>query len=222
MENLKTIKKLYIFKNLEDNEIMALLRCFNVKILNFREKKKIASRLDKIDSLYIILSGRVRESWYNSKGDLITSVDYTDGDVIGLEYISEQRKTFSGEIITLEETQVMSVDSFRFLNPCNNFCPRHTKAINNSFSLLAKQNMKLLNRIKEMSMPTTKEKVMTYLMNVRSQLKSNSFDIPYNRQEMADYLGVERSALSKELSDLQKEGYIVYHKNHFQIKKALS
>ena len=222
MENLKSIKKLYLFKNLEDNEIMALLRCFNVKILNFKERKKIATRLDKIESLYILLSGRVRESWYNNEGELITSIDYTEGDIIGLEYVSGQRKTFTGEIVALEDTQVMSVDSFRFINPCNNFCPRHTRVINNCFSLLAKQNIKLLNRIKEISMPTTKEKVMTYLYNVRATVKSNTFNIPYNRQELADYLGVERSALSKELSDLQKEGYIVFQKNHFELKKTLS
>lgn len=222
MENLKSIKKIFLFKNLEEHEITALLRCFNVKILNFREKKKIASRLDKIETLYIILSGRARESWYNSEGDLITTVDYVEGDIIGLEYVSGQRKTYSGEIVTLEETTVMSVDSFRFLNPCNNFCPRHIKAINNCFSLMAKQNIKLLNRIKEMSMSTTKEKVMTYLLNVRASAKSNSFDIPYNRQELADYLGVERTALSKELSDLQKDGYIVYHKNHFELKRTLN
>lgn len=221
MEKLKTIKKINLFKNLEEKEITALLRCFSVKFIEFRERKKIANRLDKIETLYIVLSGTARETWYNEDGDIITYIDYREGDIIGLEYVSGIRKTFSGEIISIEDTFVMALDSFRFLNPCNNFCPRHTKVINNAFSYLAKQNVKLLNRIRELTMPTTKEKVMCYLMNIRANVKSNSFNIPYNRQEMANYLGVERSALSKELSNLQKEGYITYHKNHFEIKKAL-
>ena len=221
MENLKSIKKIYLFKNLEENEIVALLRCFNVKIINFRARKQIATRLDKIEDLYIVLSGAVRESWYNDEGELTTYIDYREGDIIGLEYVSGVRKTFSGEIIALEDTNIMTLNSFRFLNPCNNFCPRHTKVINNAFSYLAKQNIKLLNRVKELTMPTTKEKVMCYLNNVRSTVKSTSFNIPYNRQELADYLGVERSALSKELSDLQKEGYITFHKNHFELNKDL-
>ena len=221
MENLKSIKKIFLFKNLEDTEITALLRCFSMRILNFKERKVILRRSEKIENLYIVLSGRARESWYNEDGELLTSVDYSDGDIIGLEYIGGIRKTASGETVALQETVVMSVDSFRFLNPCNNFCPRHTKVINNAFSYLAKQNMKLLNRVKELTMPTTKEKVMCYLQNIRTSLKSNSFNIPHTRQEMADYLGVERSALSKELSDLQKSGYITYHKNHFEIKKTL-
>lgn len=219
MENLKSIKKLYLFKNLEENEIVALLRCFNVKFINFRARKRIANRLDKIDELYIILSGSVRESWYNDDGELTTYIDYREGDIIGLEYVSGVRKTFSGEIIALEDTSVIALNSFRFLNPCNNFCPRHTKVINNAFVYLGKQNIKLLNRIKELTMPTTKQKVMCYLNNVRSTVKSTSFNIPYNRQELADYLGVERSALSKELSDLQKDGYITFHKNHFELNK---
>ena len=222
MEKLKTIKKINLFKNLEENEITALLRCFSVKFIEFRERKKIASRLDKIENLYIVLSGSAREAWYSDEGDIITYIDYREGDIIGLEYVSGVRKTFSGEIVATQDTMVMSLDSFRFLNPCNNFCPRHTKVINNAFSYLAKQNVKLLNRIRELTMPTTKQKVMCYLLNVRSSVKSNSFNIPYNRQEMADYLGVERSALSKELSDLQKDGYITYHKNHFEIKKTLN
>ena len=177
MENLKSIKKIFLFKNLEDTEITALLRCFSMRILNFKERKVILRRSEKIENLYIVLSGRARESWYNEDGELLTSVDYSDGDIIGLEYIGGIRKTASGETVALQETVVMSVDSFRFLNPCNNFCPRHTKVINNAFSYLAKQNMKLLNRVKELTMPTTKEKVMCYLQNIRTSLKSNSFNI---------------------------------------------
>ena len=185
--------------------------------IKFRERKRIAGRLDKIENIYIVLSGTIRESWYSDDGDLLTSVDYHEGDIIGLEYLSGTRKTYSGELIAIKETQVMSIDSFRFLTPCNNFCPRHTKLITNAFNYLSKQNIKLLNRVKEVTMPTTKKKVMCYLSNIRAHVKSNSFDIPYNRQELANYLGVERSALSKELSDLQKDGYIKFHKNHFEI-----
>lgn len=219
MEKIKSIKKLYLFKNLEENEITALLRCFSLKFITFKERKKLVSRFERIENIYIILSGSARETWFNEEGNITTNIDYREGDIIGLDYISGARKTFTNDIVALEETVVIALNSFRFLNPCNNFCPRHTKVITNAFSYLAKQNSKLLNRVKELTMPTTKEKVMCYLNNVRAAVKSNSFDIPYNRQELADYLGVERSALSKELSELQKSGFIIYHKNHFEIKK---
>ena len=88
MEKIKTIKKINLFKNLEDNEIAALLRCFSLKFIEFRERKKIANRLDRIDNLYIVLSGAAREAWYNEEGDVITYIDYREGDIIGLEYVS--------------------------------------------------------------------------------------------------------------------------------------
>ena len=149
MENLKAIKKLNLFKNLEENEITALLRCFSLKILNFKAKKKIVSRQDRIENIYIIISGSARETWFSEDGDITTSIDYREGDIIGLDYASGARKTFSNDIFALEDLMVVALDSFRFFNPCSNFCPRHTKVINNAFGYLAKQHNKLLNRVKE-------------------------------------------------------------------------
>jgi CRP-like cAMP-binding protein len=220
MENIKTIKKYDLFKGFEENEISALLRCFNVKILTFKEKKPIVNAGEKILNLYLVLSGRARDTWYDQDGNINTYVDYKAGDFIGLEYAASNTKTHTSSIIALEETIVIALDSFRFLNPCQNYCPRHAKIINKAYAILAKQNQTLMNRIKELSMGSTKKKVLCYLNNIKNATKTSEFDIPYNREELANYLGVERSALSKELSDLQKQGFITYHKNHFTLLKT--
>ena len=81
--------------------------------------------------------------------------------------------------------------------------------------------LKFHQKIEITSKRTTREKLLTYLSICSKNVGKKSFTIPFNRQELADYLVVERTALSKELSDLQKGGYIVYHKNHFELKKAL-
>ena len=219
MENLKTIKKYHIFKNLEENEILALLRCFNAKIITYKTKKPIVEVGEKINNLYMILSGKGRDTVYDNDGNVITYFDYNAGDIIGLEHIASNNKTFTSTIIATVETTVLLLDSYRFINPCQNYCPRHTKIINRAYTLLSKQNIFLINRVKELSMPSTKKKVMCYLNNVKHTKKNNEFDIPYNREELAKYLGVERTALSKELSDLQKQELISFHKNHFIIHK---
>ena len=219
MENIKTIKKYNLFKGLEDNEIIALLRCFNAKVMIFKERKHIISHGEKWQTLYFILSGHARDTWFDQEGNINTYVDYMPGDIIGLEHASNTSKTATSTIIAMKDTTVLALDNYRFLNPCQNFCPRHSKILNKAFVLLSKQNQTLLNRINELSMGSTKKKVLCYLSNIKQKEKSNEFDIPYNREELANYLGVERSALSKELSDLQKQGYIQFHKNHFIIKK---
>lgn len=219
MENIKTIKKYDLFKGFEENEISALLRCFNARIINFKERKPIISPGEKFQYLFLILNGNARDTWYDMDGNVNTYVDFKPGDIIGLEFAANTSKTSNSNIIAVKDTTVLALDNYRFLNPCQNFCPRHARILNKAYVLLSKQNQGLLNRIKELSMGSTKKKVMCYLHNIQQSNKTTEFDIPYNREELANYLGVERSALSKELSDLQKQGFIKYHKNHFVILK---
>lgn len=218
MENLKTIKKYHIFKNIEEKNISSLLRCLNAKVVRVNKDVTFIKHQDKIHSLYIVINGIARNTVIDIDGNIITQIDYTEGDIIGLEYFYANRRTFLNDISAATDMTLLLVDSFRFVNPCQNFCPRHAALMQNAFTQLAKQSSKNTNRILELTQPTTKEKVLTYLNNVKQTKKSNEFDIPYNRQELADYLGVERTALSKELSDLKKIGKIDFHLNHFLIK----
>ena len=218
MENLKTIKKYHIFKNIEEKNIVPLLRCLNAKVVRVNKDVTFIKHQDKIHSLYIVISGIARNTVIDIDGNIITQIDYTEGDIIGLEYFYANRRTFLNDISAATDMTLLLVDSFRFVNPCQNFCPRHATLMQNAFTLLAKQASKNTNRILELTQSTTKEKVLTYLNNIKQTKKSNEFDIQYNRQELADYLGVERTALSKELSELKKIGKIDYHLNHFIIK----
>jgi len=217
MENLKTIKKYNIFKGFEDFEVSALLRCFSARIVTYNKEDLIISSGERLNHLYLILQGKARDTWYDQEGNVNTYIDYNPGDIIGLEYAANNTKTIPSTIVSIEETIVLFLDNHRFLNPCQNYCPRHAKILNKAYTLLSKQNQVLLKRIEELSMPSTKKKVLCYLNNIKAQTKSNEFDIPYNREELANYLGVERTALSKELSDLQKDGFIEFRKNHFKL-----
>ena len=97
---------------------------------------------------------------------------------------------------------------------CGNSCEFHNRIIANLLRIVAAKNIMLNQKIELTSKRTTKEKLMAYLL---MQNKSRIFAIPYDRQELADYLGVERSAMSAELSKLRREGRIDYHKNQFKI-----
>ena len=173
MENIKTIKKYNLFKGFEENEITALLRCFNARVLTFKERKPIISHGEKLQYLYLVLSGRARDTWYDTEGNVNTYVDYKSGDIIGLEFAANNTKSSNSTILAIEETIVLALDNYRFLNPCQNFCPRHARILNKAYVLLSKQNQNLLNRIKELSMGSTKEKVMCYLNNIKQASKSS-------------------------------------------------
>ena len=88
---------------------------------------------------------------------------------------------------------------------------------NNLFQILSKENIELIQKIENVSQKTIRDKVLTFLSNEAQKNHSNEFDIQFNRQDLADYLNVDRSAMSFELSKLQKEGLIKYNKNHFEL-----
>ena len=88
-------------------------------------------------------------------------------------------------------------------------------------TLIAGENLKKLNKIEILSRKGTRERILTYLSLQSSFHQSRSFEIPLNRQEMADYLCLNRSKLSYELSQMQKDGLIRYKKNHFEVINAV-
>ena len=100
---------------------------------------------------------------------------------------------------------------------CSSACPFHARLIDNLFALLAKRNLTLREKLTYITQPTLKDKILAYLSSESIRQHSSYFDIPFDRQQLADFLFAERSALSNELSKLRKEGLIDYEKNHFHL-----
>jgi CRP-like cAMP-binding protein len=96
----------------------------------------------------------------------------------------------------------------------------HTLLIRNMIGVFARKNIMLAGKMEHISKRTTREKLLSYLTEQSELRKSRSFAIPFNRQELADYLSVERSALSAEMSRLKTEGIINYRKSHFELLMA--
>ena len=106
----------------------------------------------------------------------------------------------------------------RIIETCSQSCIFHSQLIHNLLKIVARKNLMLNQKIDFISRRTTREKLMAYLTAQAKAADSRIFSIPYNRQELADYLGVERSAMSAELGKLKKEGTIDFHRNHFTLK----
>ena len=111
----------------------------------------------------------------------------------------------------------MLIDCNHILHTCSNNCGFHQQLIFNLMKDLAVKTLLFHQKIEITSKRTTREKLMTYLLIQAKRVNSNSFDIPFDRQELADYLEVERSGLSAEISKLRQEGILESHKNHFEL-----
>lgn len=122
-------------------------------------------------------------------------------------------------VISDSECDVLFLDFNKILHVCTSSCTFHTRLIQNFLSSIARRNMVLTKKMQHMSKKTIREKLLSYLSAESLKSNSSTFDIPFNRQQLADYLSIDRSALSNELSKLQEEGILTYKKNRFTLKE---
>ena len=118
-------------------------------------------------------------------------------------------------VYAAEKSSVMLLDFKRLLTTCSNACPFHSKVIQNLLQIVSEKALALNKRIEIMSKRSIRDKLICYLTMEYERTRKLQFAIPFNRQQLADYLCVERSALSAEMSRMKKEGIIDYRKNEF-------
>ena len=215
MNYLNLAKHSSFFKDFELMDFNALLRCLSIRIKVYKAGEIIEYEGNIAKNAYLTLSGKTRTALIDENGKAIPCHDYTKDMIFGLEYDSLKDNAYKEEFFAVEDSVVLICDLHKLLNPCENYCPRHRALVKKCISALSSANISSKQRIIELGQSKTKDKVLTYLSNNLPKA-NHEYQIPYNRQELADYLGVERSALSACLSDLKKEGLIDFNKSKFK------
>ena len=122
------------------------------------------------------------------------------------------------DVVAAEDTTVLFLNLSKVLATCPRACPHHSRTSANMTEIIARQSLALSRRILHVAPKTIRGKVLAYLSDVAERAGKREFDIPFDRQQLADYLGVDRSALSAELSRMQKAGLIETRRSHFILK----
>lgn len=211
------IKNSPVFLGMSDDELKGLLECFGARIRKFEKEEMIIRQGDVIFNIYLILDGEVNIEKDSYWGRRIIISRLGKNDNLALSFVGSKDVESSVDAITVKDTTVLVLRYEKCTSMCQNACTRHKVLINNLFRILSKENIELIQKIENVSQKTIRDKLLTYLSNEAQRQHSNSFDIHFNRQDLADYLNVDRSAMSFELSKLQKEGLIEYNKNHFEL-----
>ena len=145
-----------------------------------------------------------------------------EGDFFAEPYAATPGSVLNINVITCSHCEIMMLNISRLLSVCPTACEHHNKLIRNLVAVLAGRVLLFNEKITHMSKRTTRDKLLSYLSSESIKQGKLSFDIPYDRQQLADYLCVERAAMSVELSKLQKEGLLKTRRNHFELYEAIS
>ena len=139
------------------------------------------------------------------------------GDFFGEPYAASPGSVLNISVVADEDCEIVFLNIQKLLVTCPTACGHHQKLIRNLVSVLANKILILNDKITHVGKRTTREKLLSYLSAESIRHSSLSFDIPFDRQQLADYLCIDRAAMSTEISKLQKEGFIKTHRNHFEV-----
>ena len=207
-----------LFYDIVPEDIEDLLSCLNAKQESFPKDNIIYHTGDTIRALGVILSGSVSIEHIDFWGNRILLDQAGSGQVFAETYACLQETPLMVDVLAAEDCKILFLELDRLLLFCHNACGCHNLLIRNLLTISAQKNLALSRRSLHTAPKSIRERLLSYLSFQAVQQNRNDFDIPFNRQQLADYLNVDRSALSHELSKMQREGLLAVHKNHFCLK----
>ncbi len=215
--NFEKIKNCPLFDEISYDQLTKLLECMKAKVVRFKKNQTVFLEGDPAKFIGIVLSGSVQvvmEDYFGNR-NIIAIIE--PGQLFGEAFACAFVDSLPVSVTTICDSEIMLIESERIITQCEKVCGFHNQIIHNLLRIVAEKNLKLNHKIQFTSRRTTKEKLMAFLMYQAKLAKSSSFYISYDRQQLADYLGVERSAMAAELSKLRSEGAIECRKNYFKL-----
>ena len=211
-------KKCPVFDGIGIESLSALFACLGVKRRRLEKGDALMRTGERADRIGILLSGSLSVSAYDLDGRRTIIKRIGPGEIV---QALSGADAMSVDVEADGDCDVLLVKTDRILSPCENACAFHSRLVRNIMRTLAVKTLELNRKIEILSHRSTQDRLMSYLRAVAQQKGTAEFDVPFDRQQLADYLCVERSALSAEISRLSKLGLITSRKSHFALRRTV-
>lgn len=214
---IETLKHTQLFSGVSDSEISAMLNCLQARSLSIRKGDYVFREGEHIDTITVLVEGKLLvqhdDFWGNRN---IVNVIRT-GEMFGEAYVSPDSGSLLNDVIAEEDSVVIVLDVKKILTVCSTACCFHSMVVQNLFFAISEKNRKLVQKIGHMSKRSTRAKLLSYLSEEAKRHNSRHFTIPFSRQQLADFLCVDRSAMSNELCKMRDEGLLLFNRNEFTL-----
>ena len=217
-EFLSVIKTSPLFFGISEDEILEMLTCLDAKKASYKKSEFILRSGDSTEAIGLMLSGSVLiiqdDIWGNR--NILSKIG--PGQTFAAAFAFAPRAVLNVTVAAETDVTVMFLNVKRVLNICSSACTHHGRIVRNLLGELAQKNLRSGEKLTHMGQRSTRAKLMSYFSSEVQRSGGYEFDIPFSRQQLADYLAVERSGLSNELCKMRDEGLIEFNKNHFKLK----
>ncbi|MBR5537966.1 MAG: Crp/Fnr family transcriptional regulator [Clostridia bacterium] len=206
-----------LFSGVEEQELQAMLQCLGARTIRVEKEGYIFREGDPADFVGVVLTGAVRILRTDFYGNQSIVGQLETGDLFGEAFSCAGSAVLPVSAVAVQPSSVLLLDLRRVLTVCSKACVFHSRIVSNLVKELAWKNLQLNQKLDIALRRSTRDKLMAFLLHQAKLQGSARFTIPFDRQALADYLGVERSAMSAELSKLQKEGVLVTKRSWFEL-----
>ena len=194
-----------------------MLSCLDASVREFKKGEYVFRGGEHIGQITVLLSGELhiqRDDYWGNR-DIVNRISV--GEMFGEAYIAPESGALTNDVEALEDSTVIFFNVKRITTVCSASCRFHSMVVQNLFYALSEKNRVLVQKLGHISKRSTREKLMSYLSEQAERQNSASFSIPFNRQQLADFLSVDRSAMSNELCKMRDDGLIEFEKNQFRL-----
>ena len=204
-----------IFDNISESEKHLLYKCVKAVLKHYKKGEIVFCADENIDSICYVIEGNIELTKNEYDGNEILLTRIGKGETFAETFVCAGTKSIV-QAKSIDDTKILFLNFNNILNICSQNCIFHKKLLENLISIIAQKNLILQDRLEMFSHKTLKERIF-YLLTKYKSADNSVFEIPYTREQMAKYLGVNRSALSRELSKLKSEKLLDFHKNSFKL-----
>ena len=194
-----------------------MLLCLDAQLHHYKKGEYVLREGEHLSDIMILVNGRllIQKDDYWGNRSILEQISM--GEMFGEAYIAPESGPLLNDVAAAEDSAVIFFNAKRIMTTCSSACRFHTMVVQNLFFSISEKNRKLVRKLSHMSKRSIREKLISYLSEEATRQNSSSFTIPFNRQQLADFLFVDRSAMSNELSKMRKEGLLEFERNRFKL-----
>ncbi|MDY4655607.1 MAG: Crp/Fnr family transcriptional regulator [Eubacteriales bacterium] len=214
---LPVLKKSVLFSGVKEEDIRALLSCVEAKVRRYGKGEYVLQQGEYLDDIAVLTEGslHIQNDDYWGNRSILGRISI--GEIFGEAYAFSREEPLMNDVVAIEDSTVMFINAKKVISTCSSACRFHTLVVQNLFSVLSEKNKKLVQKLGHIGKRSTREKLISYLSQESKRQKSAEITIPFNRQQLADFLSVDRSAMSNELCKMRDEGLLTFRKNVFRL-----